>query len=123
MFILKISLDPLWAEHSVVDRKLLPRLESDDLVVLNLELDSALHPAKTAMRLHQRARFLFLPPAGRFVLQVRTVSIDELLFCKRRYCHPSAPMPSPDSAPAGAACMAGRYPGNEPAPRELRTGN
>ena len=36
-----------------VERKLLPRLEADDLVVLHLELDAALLAAEAAVRLHQ----------------------------------------------------------------------
>ena len=79
MFVLQIAFDALWAQHSVIDRKLFPRLEAHDLVVLDLELNAALHAAETAVRLHQLVRLLLLPAAGRLVVQVRAVPVDELI--------------------------------------------
>ena len=48
---LQIALDALRTEHAVIERKLLPRLEADDLVVLDLELNAALLAAEAAVRL------------------------------------------------------------------------
>ncbi len=49
---LQIALDSLGTELSLIERKIHPRLETDDLVVLDQELDAALLAAKTAMRFH-----------------------------------------------------------------------
>ena len=40
----------------LVERELLPRLEADDLIVLDLELDAALLAAEAAVRLDQMIR-------------------------------------------------------------------
>ena len=61
MFVLQIALHALWAEHSAIHRKLFPGLEAHDLVVMNLQLNAALHAAEAAMRLHQRAVGLLRP--------------------------------------------------------------
>jgi hypothetical protein len=50
---LQVTLYALGAEHAAVERELLPRLESGYLVVTDLELNSALLPAETAMGLDQ----------------------------------------------------------------------
>ena len=50
---LQVALDALGTEHAVIERELLPRLEADDLVVLDLELDAALLAAEAAMRLDE----------------------------------------------------------------------
>src|SRR5690606_28852799 len=50
---LEVALDALRAEHAAIERKLVPGLEADDLVVLDLQLDAALLPAEAAMRLDQ----------------------------------------------------------------------
>ena len=53
MTALHVTLHALGTEHSVVERKLFPWLESDDLIPTNFELDSALLATKTTMRFHQ----------------------------------------------------------------------
>ena len=53
---LQVALDALRAEHAAVERKVFPRLEADDLVVLDLELDAALLAAEAAVRLDQAVR-------------------------------------------------------------------
>ncbi len=71
---LKITLHSFWAKHAAVERKLLPRFETDDPILADLELNPALLSAKTAVGLHQflgrMDRFIF-PPAGRDVVEVR----------------------------------------------------
>ena len=46
---LEVPLDALRAELALVERELVPRLEADDLVVTDLELDPALLPAEAAV--------------------------------------------------------------------------
>ena len=50
---LQVALHAFGAEHAAVERKLLPRLEADDLVVFDLELDAALLAAEAAVRLDE----------------------------------------------------------------------
>ena len=74
---LHVALHALGAEHAVVERELFPRLEADDSVFANLQLDAALLPAEAAMGLHQLFRGMYgfiLPAARRNVVQVRTVT-------------------------------------------------
>ena len=107
MIILQVALHALRAEHAAIDRELFPRLESDDLVVFNLELNAALHAAEATMRFHERASGWFVPAARRLVLQVRAVAFDEAVFVECGYGHELSPQtPFPDSAPA-AACRHG----------------
>ena len=53
MAALQVALDALRAELALVERELVPRLEADDLVVVDLELDAALLAAEAAVRLHR----------------------------------------------------------------------
>src|SRR6185436_9615171 len=66
MFVLQVTLHALRTQHAVIDRKLFPRLEADHLVVLDLQLNAALHSAEAAMRLDQLrfAELLVLQPAA-----------------------------------------------------------
>ena len=50
---LQVPLDAFRAQHAAVERKFFPRLEADDLVVSDLQLNPALLSAETAMRLHE----------------------------------------------------------------------
>ena len=50
---LQVALDALGAQHAAIERELVPRLEADDLIVLDLELNAALLAAETAMRLDE----------------------------------------------------------------------
>src|SRR5262245_14466611 len=43
---LEVALDPFRTEHTTVHRELFPGLETDNGIVLNLELDTTLHTAK-----------------------------------------------------------------------------
>ena len=53
MAALHVALYALWAKHALVERKIFPGLETDDLVVSNLQLDAALLSAEAAMGLYQ----------------------------------------------------------------------
>ena len=57
MLVLHVALHALGAELALVERELFPRLEADDLFVLDLELDAALLAAEAAVRLHDPVRF------------------------------------------------------------------
>ena len=74
MFVLEITFHALRAQHPAVDGELFPRFEPDDFVVVNLELNAALHAAETAVRFDERAVLLFHPTAGWFVVQAGAVS-------------------------------------------------
>ena len=78
MLVLKVPLDPFGTEHAVVHRKLLPRFETDNFVVLHFELNSALHTAEAAVGFHELIRLLVLPAARWLIVQVRPEFIDEL---------------------------------------------
>src|SRR5579875_1942122 len=56
---LQVAFDAFWAEHAAVKRELLPRLEANDLIPPDLELDAALLSTEAAVRfdepLHLRA--------------------------------------------------------------------
>ena len=76
---LQIALDALGTEHAAVEGELLPRLEADDLIVLDLELNAALLAAEAAMRLAPACparRRLRLRADG--VRQVRAELVDEV---------------------------------------------
>ena len=72
---LQVALDALRAEHAAVERELLPRLEADDLVVADLELDAALLAAEAAVRLDEPVRL--------DVVDSRTPVIDDRCGPKR----------------------------------------
>src|SRR5262252_1963746 len=57
MSALQVALHALRTEHAAVERKVLPRLEADDLVVTHLQLNAALLTTEAAMRLDQPIRF------------------------------------------------------------------
>ena len=57
MIRLQVTLDALRAQHSAIEREILPRLEADHVVLPDLELDAALLSAEAAMRLYQPVRY------------------------------------------------------------------
>src|SRR5262249_50036035 len=102
----QITLDAFRTEHALVEREVLPRLEADDLVVLDLELDAALLAAEAAVSLDEmlglRRRFEAFA-AG--VSAVRTEAGDGLqqVGWFRRHSQPhsrphSAPWATPTSS-------------------------
>src|SRR4030095_12381793 len=54
---LQIAFDAFRAQHAAIERKSLPRVEPDHLIVADLQLDAALLSAETAVRLHQTLGF------------------------------------------------------------------
>jgi hypothetical protein len=74
---LEVALDALGAELALVERELVPGLEADDLVVVDLQLDAALLAAEAAVGLDDlvdlQAR---VPPAGGRLVEVRPVPLD-----------------------------------------------
>src|ERR1019366_4834208 len=90
MVALEITLHTLWAEHAAVKWKLLPRLEADDSILTDLQLDSTLLSAKAAMCLDQLLgrmdRFIF-PPTGWDVVEVWPKLFFEGLFGDRSLSH------------------------------------
>src|SRR5262249_23011615 len=71
---LEIAFDHLGTEHAAVHRELLPGLETDDRIVLNLKLDTTLHAAKAAMCLDQAVWLCTPLPSTRWsVVEMRTV--------------------------------------------------
>ena len=54
---LQVPLDAFRAQHPAIEGKVLPRLEPDDLVVADFELNAALLPAEAAMRFDEPVGF------------------------------------------------------------------
>ena len=72
VLVLHVALHALRAELALVERKLLPRLEADDLLVLHLELDAALLAAEAAVRRHDPVGLAARgPAAGRLAVEMR----------------------------------------------------
>jgi hypothetical protein len=94
MATLHVALHPLGAKHSVVERELFPRLETDYLVSANLELNPALLPAETAMRFDEAlcgiSRFV-LPSTRRRVSGVWTKTVKERFQRGRHLSHAIPP--------------------------------
>src|SRR5262249_344932 len=76
---LQVTLDPFGTQHATIDREVLPGLKPDHGVVLDLELDAALHAAETAMRLDESIRRRApLPPPWGPVVDISTVLLYNL---------------------------------------------
>ena len=80
MIVLHVTLYAFRAKLALVHRKFFPRLEADDFVVFDLELNAALHAAEAAVRLHQLIGLGRAPAAGRRVVRRRAVKLDVFLF-------------------------------------------
>src|SRR5262249_11563038 len=77
---LQITLHTFRAEHSPVERKVFPRLESDHLIVLDLKLNAALLPAETAVRLDNLVGFdTCLQPHPSIENQVWTKAFSDVI--------------------------------------------
>src|SRR5688500_7566911 len=92
---LQVALHAFRAEHAPVEGKLFPRLESDDLVVTNLELDAALLAAEAAVRLDEPIRLDTRrePDAGHR-REVRPEAFDYPQRIDRNLCHVRLRLPS-----------------------------
>ena len=79
MLVLQVALHPLGAELAAIEGKLLPRLEADNALVLDLELDAALLPAETAVRRDDAIGLAAgRPAAGGLVARMRSEIPDEV---------------------------------------------
>src|SRR5579884_2039190 len=79
MLVLHVALDALGAELAPIEWKVLARLKPDDLVILDLEVDSALLSAEAAVRGNQLIRLaLILPASGRRIVRMRAVFFNNL---------------------------------------------
>jgi hypothetical protein len=88
MVALQVALHPFGAKHPAIEGKFLPGLETDHPLILDLELNPALDPAKAAMRLDEPVGFDGFPPAiPRRVDRMRTVGLDEGLQRKGQRSH------------------------------------
>src|SRR5262249_24758834 len=75
---LEVALDPFGTEHATVHRELLPGLETDNRVLLNLELDPTLHAAKATMCLDETVRLSTPLPSTRWsVVEMGTILLGE----------------------------------------------
>ena len=89
---LEVALDALRAELALVERELVPRLEPDDGVVPDLQLDAALLAAEAAVGLDDPVDLEpGVPAAGRRLVEVRPVAGDQLLLGDRRPGHQPNP--------------------------------
>ncbi len=85
---LEITLHAFRAQHAAVERELLPRLEADDLVVADLELDAALLAAEAAVRLDQPIGLdARRQPRARHRRQMRTEALDDAQWIDRELRH------------------------------------
>src|SRR5579859_4952339 len=85
---LHVALHALGAQLATVEREVLPRLESDHLIVLHLELDAALLSAETAMRLDRTVHFTDGHPSARWlVFGVWAEGIHDLRYRNWQLCH------------------------------------
>src|SRR5688572_17749249 len=118
---LVVALDDLGAEHAAVEGEFFPRLEADDDVVLDLELDAALLAAEAAVGLDQRVG---LDVGGQAVaghagaVRPELPGDPDVLNRHGRHPAPSFPIPLPRAVPVPArtapAGIWGRSPGNAP---------
>ncbi len=64
VLVLHVALYAFGAELAAIERKILPWLKPDDLVLAHAQLDSALLATKTTMRLHQLLVLVGVGPAA-----------------------------------------------------------
>src|SRR5262249_32315941 len=99
MTALEVALHALGAELAFVERELVPRLEADDFVVMDLQDDPALLAAEAAVRLHLPVDLeVGVPPPWRRLVEVRPVARDELLLAEWKTGHQPKPPTRSDCA-------------------------
>ena len=92
MAALEVALDALRAQLALVERELVPRLEADHRVVVDLQLDAALLAAEAAVRLDDPVDLEpGVPAAGWRLVEVRPEAGDQLLLGDRRPGHQPNP--------------------------------
>jgi len=88
MLILEVALDAFGAELTGIEGEILPRLESNYLVVLDFELDSALLSAKAAMGFDDAVWLTNRRPTlWRSTAEVRAKPVDELRNWSGKFRH------------------------------------
>ena len=89
---LEVALDALRAQHAPVERELVPRLEADHGVVVDLQLDPALLAAEAAVRVDDSVDVESgIPSAWRGLVEVRPEAGDQLLLGDRWAGHQPNP--------------------------------
>ena len=79
MMSLQISRHAFRTQPALVDRKIIARLEADELAFFDQQIHSALHAAIRAVRRHNLINHaVSLPAAVGRVVQVRTESLDDV---------------------------------------------
>src|SRR5215471_9772073 len=92
MLVLHVPLDALRAKLALIEREVLPGLEPDDLLVLDLELDPALLTTEAAVRLDQAIGLANgRPPAGGLAIGMRPEFRNELFDRRRKPRHHEPP--------------------------------
>src|SRR6185436_12887377 len=95
---LEVAFDALRAEHSAVERELLPGFEADHFVVADLELDAALLSAEATVRLDEPLRLdARRQPRGGHLGQVRAEPVCNRAVVYGDRCH-KAPWARPNKA-------------------------
>ena len=101
MAALQVALDALRAQLALVERELVPRLEADDGIALDLEFDTALLAAETAVGVHHLVGLdAVVPPTRRCAVEVRAVLGDQCLVGNRWDGHQPKPPTRPHCASA-----------------------
>src|SRR3989442_14595508 len=109
---LHVSLHALGAQHAAIERKLLPGLEPDHVVVASLQLNAALLTAETAMSLDKFLRRIggLVPPADRrLILKMGPEAFEGFGFVNRRNGHELPLSVEVEPSPATCACRLDRF--------------
>src|SRR5215472_19048943 len=108
MLILHVALDTFRTELTLVERKVLPGLETDNLVIAHTQLNAALLAAEAAMGLYLRFVLAhLLPPARRYAVQRWSELADDGRNVRREFRH--HPLPLSPSAFHKPSCMSARF--------------
>ena len=88
MFVLHVPLHSLGTKLASIEGKFFPRLESDNFVIADSELDSTLLPAEAAMSLNQLVVFSCVGPSpGRNPMNMRTELSYQFRYLDWQLCH------------------------------------
>src|SRR6185369_9943291 len=107
---LEVAAHAFRAEHPLIERELLPRLEAHHLIAAHLELNAALLTTETAVGFHQpvrRIRALLAVASRRLVAQVRAVAIEQIIVGTGQisHCSPRGHSPSGGAERSPAICV------------------
>src|SRR5260370_12118692 len=122
MAALHVALHAFRTKHAAVEGEILPRLESDNAILADLELNAALLSTEAAVGFHQlfRSIGLVLPTAGRHIAEMRAVAAGQFVERERGFSHVrhlafySAP------SKEVSLCRPGTNPANHPAAQSPR---